>query len=249
MWAGPGAELWLPPVPEGTLIGLEVRPAPGDEPLVVEIGHGGGSFEIDGRAAATRLWTWTTEVADGQPLVVRFDRAAAYPPGGADERPLAVQLLDVVVRPPGSAWAGSAATESERAGLQLELDGGYGAETFGELGRGVWLEPESRLKIVVDEPGRVVLRLAAPRPTAADPRIVIDNEMVAGPVAMDHREAEVSIPVDEAAVERGVIEFDLVSDAYRPSAEGGTDTRELGVVLLEVGFEPAELSAGWWNER
>jgi hypothetical protein len=249
MWTGAAAELWLPPVPAGTLIGLELRPAPGEQPVHIDIDHGGGSFVVDGRAESTRLWTRTIESDASRPVIVRLDRAEAYPPGGADERPLAVQLFGVKVQPPGSVWRGCAATESERRGLRLELQGGYGAETFGELGRGVWLGPEARLRMVFDEPGRLLLRLAAPRPTPANPRVVVRGEVVAGPLGMSQRETLVEIPVDAAAVAVGAVELSIVSDAYRPSAAGGSDTRELGVVLLAVGFEPDSPTDGWWNTR
>lgn len=248
MWAGPDAELWLPPAPRGTLIGLEVRPAPGESPLTVDIGHGGGSIELDGRAEATWIWTRTSAASATEPLVVRFERAEAYPPDDDDQRPLTAQLLGVVVRPPGAVWRGSAASESERRGLRLELDGGFDAEDFPDLGRGVWLGPEARFRLKVDEPGALEIRIAAPRPTPANPRLVVDGAVVVGPVAVDHRAAELSIPVDAAAAERGVVEFDLVSEPYLPAATGsGADTRELGVVLLEVGFIPEHPTEGWWN--
>jgi hypothetical protein len=250
MWAGPAAELWLPPVPGGTLVGLELRPAPGERPLTVDIGHGGGSVELDGRSPATWVWTRTTVDAAREPVIVRLDRAAAYPPGGGDERPLVAQLLDVAVRPPGAPWGGAAAAESERAGLGLELVGCYGAEVFGELGRGVWLAPEARLRIAVDEPGKILLRLAAPRPTPANPRIVVAGGAVSGPLAVDHRGTTVEVPVDQAGVAAGVVELEILSDGYQPAVVGdGADSRELGVALLGVRFEPAVPTAGWWNVR
>jgi len=249
MWAGPGAELWLPPVPSGTLVGLEIRPAPGEHPLGVDISHGGGSYEIEGHAEATRIWTRTGAAAVSEPVIVRFNRTEAYPPGAGDERPLTVQLIGVVVRPPGAAWRGTAASESERRSLRLELEGGYDGETFGELGRGVWLEPEARLRITVDEEGSLLLRLAAPRPTPPNPRIVLGGVVVAGPLAVDHREVTVEIRVDEDAAGAGIVEFDLLSDPYRPSTDGGgSDDRMLGVVLLGVEFQPESPTEGWWNE-
>jgi len=249
MWAGEGAELWLPPVPEGSLIGLELRPAPGESPLMVDIGHGGGSFEIDGRAEATRVWSRTGVAAITEPLIIRLDRVEGYPPGGGDERLLSAQLLDVVVRPPGSAWGGSAASESERGNLRLKLEGGYGGENFGEFGRGVWLGPRARLRITVDEEGMLLLRLAAPRPTPANPRVVLGGEVISGPFAVDQGEVTAEIRVGEVAVGAGFIEFDLLSEPYQPSAHGGGgDDRELGVVLLGVEFLPENPTVGWWNE-
>jgi hypothetical protein len=247
MWAGPDAELWLPPVPVGTLISLELRPAPGSQALRVEMNNPEETFEIDGWSDATRLWTRTDSRSPSEPVIVRLRRAEAYPPGGGDDRPLIAQLLDVVVRPAGASWTGSAATESERRGLGLELEGGYDAEFFDALGRGVWLGPAARLRLEVDEPGILDIRIAAPRPTPANPSLVVDGSVVAGPVPVDHRESKIGLAVDQTAVERGFVEFDLISEPYLPAATGSADTRELGVVLLGIGFEPAEQSKGWWN--
>jgi hypothetical protein len=249
MWAGAGAELWLPPVPAETLIGVELRPAPGAVPLAVDIGHGGGRRVLDGRAPASWLWTRTTVDRDRDPVIVRLERSTVYPPGGGDSRGLSAQLLGVVVRPPGSRWHGSAATPSERAGLGLELDGAYDAEVFADLGRGVWLAPSARFRLTVDEPGTVTLRLAAPRPTPAAPRVVRDGTVVAGPVDVDEGGCTVAIEVDDDAVERGVLEFELVSEPYLPAAAGSPDARELGVVLRGLEFEPVRPSDGWWNRR
>jgi len=249
MWAGPKAELWLPPVPHGTLIGLELRPAPGELPLVVEISHGGGRFELDGHSEETRLWTRTTADAASEAVIIRLHRSAGYPPGGDDERDLAAQLLDVVVRPPGAAWGGSAATRTERRSLRLELEGGYGAEIFSELGRGVWLKPEARLRIDVDEPGRLAIRLAAPRPTPARPQLVIAGTEVAELDGLDHREASMVVEIDSDMVAAGFVELELLSEPFQPSAHsGGDDDRELGVVLLGVDFQPDNPTEGWWNE-
>ena len=155
----------------------------------------------------------------------------------------------MVVRPPGAAWHGPAASESERRGLRLELEGGYGSEVFPELGRGVWLGPVARLRITIDEPGRLRLRIAAPRPTPADPRLVVGGKVVAGPFVVDHRETTIGVRVDDEAVARGYLDFEVVSESYRPTSDGGADTRKLGVVLLGLEFEPDQPSGGWWNVR
>jgi len=247
MWAGPGAELVLPPVPVGTLIGLELRPALGETPLVVTISHGGGRYEIDGVAAPTRLWVWTTDDGGGEPVLVRLQRDDVYPPGRGDDRPLVAQLSDVVVRPPGAGWRGGAATEAERASLRFEFEGVFDAEAFSELGRGVWLAPKASFRLTVDEPGTVRVRVAAPRPTPARPVVMAAGEIVAGPFEIDHRPITMDVTVGDDDVERGFIDFEIVSEAYSPAASGGADTRELGVVLLGLEFEPERPSVGWWN--
>jgi hypothetical protein len=247
MWAGPRAELWLPPVPAGTQIGLELRPAPGEAPVVVDIDHGGGSFAIDGRAPATRLWTRTSAAAVDQPVIVSLSRSRGYPPGGGDDRQLAVQLLDVVVRPPGAAWGGPAATGFDRDRLGLDLDGHHGPEHFVGLGRAVWLEPAARLRLAVDEPGTVNLRLAAPRPTPARPYILVAGIEIAALPALDHRPIRIAVPVSDAEVAAGFLELEIVSEPYRPADAGGDDRRTLGVVLIGLDFEPAEPTHGWWN--
>jgi hypothetical protein len=247
MWAGPRAELWLPPVPAGTLVGLELRPAPGDAPVEVDIDHGGGRVTIDGRAPATRLWTRTSAAATDQPVVVTLRRARGYAPGGGDDRDLAVQLLDVVVRPPGAAWGGPVASGFDRERLRLVVDGHHGPEALGDLGRAVWLEPSARLRLVVDEPGAVTLELAGPRPTPALPRVLVGGVEVAALPELGHRPLRIAVPVGEDELSAGFIELEIVSEPYRPAEAGGDDFRTLGVVLLGLDFEPAEPSPGWWN--
>ena len=51
--------------------------------------------------------------------------------------------------------------------LVVSAHGRFGVDHLGALGRAVWLEPAARLRLAVDEPGTVNLRLAAPRPTPA----------------------------------------------------------------------------------
>ncbi|MEE4270314.1 MAG: hypothetical protein V2I67_01485 [Thermoanaerobaculales bacterium] len=244
MWGGPEAELWLPPSPAGTLIGLELRPAPGDAPLTVEVSHGAVRMEIDGRSGVQRLWFRTEIGSVDQPVIVRLHRAQGYPPAGDDERPLAVQLFDVVVRPPGSVWGGSV-VDAER--LRLELGGAFPVEDLGGLGPGAWLRPRATLGLLVNEPGLLHLRLASPRPTPARPTVVVENGAVVGPVDVGHRGSVVTVRVDEDAVEDKVVELELVSDPYHPWAEGSPDTRELGIVLLGLEFEPARPTEGWWS--
>ncbi len=247
MWAGPSAELWLPPAPAGTLVGLALRPAVGPAPLVVTMEAGGLSIEFDGDAPTAHLWT-RLEQASACPIIVRLSRTSGYPPGSGDNRPLSTQLLGVVVRPPGAAFGGPAATENDRFKLRLEIEGAYQPESFEDLGRGVWLAPEARLRLALDEPGELVLRLASPRPTPANLLIRRKSLDVGFAGELTPEESLVSMFIDSAEIADGGADIGLLSDAYIPSESGnGADTRRLGVVLLGLNFEPASPTSGWWT--
>ncbi len=250
MWAGPTAELWLPPVPRGTLIGLALRPAPGPAPLEVAIAPGGLTVELEGRAETSRLWIRLDTDSSSAPVIVKLARATGYPPGHGDDRPLAVQLLDVVVRPPGAAFAGPAATVDDRWRLRLEVDGSFPPEDFGELGPGVWLEPEARLRLALDEPGRLILHLAAPRPTPARPRLTVEGRRGAGPIELIAGINRITIDVGDGDIADGALELGMTSEPFVPAEAGdGNDSRRLGVVLLGLDFQPAAPTGGWWSEK
>ena len=109
------------------------------------------------------------------------------------------------------------------------------------------MKPEARFRIAVERAGRIVLRLAAPRPTPAKPRVVADGVVIAGPVTVDHRSTTLDFSVDASDVATGSQEFVVESEAYQPSAAGtGTDNRRHGVVLLGLDFDPAAENHGWW---
>ena len=81
MWAGPTAELWLPPVPRGTLVGLALRPSPGPAPLEVAIAPGGLTVELEGRAEISRLWIRLDTDSSSAPVIVKLTRSTGYPAG------------------------------------------------------------------------------------------------------------------------------------------------------------------------
>ena len=247
MWAGPDAELWLPPVPAETLIGVDLRPAPGDVPIAIRI-DGGEPIEVDGRSDRTILWVRRRRGFDDRPVVVAFDRARGYVPGGGDSRPLAVQVFGVVVRPPGSAWGGDAATEWERRRLRLTIEGDYGPERFGGYGAGTWLEPRADLTLRLEEPGTVTLEFLSPRPT--DPGTVVEiGGRLIGPVSFDRGVGEIEIDVGSSDLQDGVAVFSVRSSPFVPSQAGqDTDSRRLGVVLTALSFRPARPGPlCWWS--
>jgi hypothetical protein len=250
MWAGPRAELWLPPVPADSLLGLALRPAAGDTPLAVSVAAAGAEIELDGRASTSWLWFRTDRTEPSKPVIVRLQRSGGFPPGGGDDRPLAAQLLGVALRPRGAGFGGPAATAADRRLLRLEAEGHHDTEDFSPLGRGVWLEPEARLRLTLDEPGRLLLRLAAPRPTAPRLRIRAAGAGIVGPLDFKPGINEIAVDIAPELAAAGVVELELSSDPFVPAAAGaGADSRALGVVLLGLDFEPAEPTAGWWSVR
>ncbi len=247
MWAGPTAELWLPPVPKGTLIGLALRPSDGPAPLEVLIAPGGTRVELEGRAEISRLWTRLDTDSSSAPIIVKLTRSTGYPPGDGDDRPLAAQLLDVIVRPPGVPFGGPAASAEDRWRLRLEIDGSYEPEDFGALGRGTWLEPEAHLRLSLAEPGRLTILLAAPRPTPPRLRVTLPGRDVANPLEIGQASTPVTIDVAAAELEGGVVDIEVISDPFIPSESGtGDDSRRLGVVLLGLEFRarPSPALAG-----
>jgi hypothetical protein len=248
MWAGPDAELWLPPIPQDTLVGVGLRPAPGESPLEVEFSFEEEARIVDGHAPLGWLWARTTADATPGPVIVSLQRDRGYPPGGGDDRPLATQLLGVVVRPPGAPFAGAVATAVGRAALRLEIDGSYPTESFGKIGHGVWLFPEASLRLKLSEAGRLVLRISAPRSTPAHPQIFVDGDAATDRLVLEPGINRISVELSEEEVSDGLVELEILSDPFIPSENGAsTDSRRLGVVLLGLEFQPAQASSGWWS--
>ncbi len=247
MWAGPDAELWLPPMPEGTWIGLDVRPAIGDEPLFVVLDEGQEHIVPGG---AERQWLWFLKSGSrSRPVVLRLSRARGFTAGHGDERELSAQVFDVSVRPRGEGFGGPVASSAERGALRLSCDGCYGAEVFGEAGRGVWLEAAARLRLALDEPGRLTLRFLAPRASPPNTVIRIAGKRVAGPQDISGNPVVVTLDIGVTDLADRAVELVIASDPLVPAHTGeGADSRRLGVVLLGLEFQPAASpAAGWWS--
>ncbi len=248
MWAGPEAELWLPPVPVGTLVGLDIRPAPGDAELLVSL-NGEDEVRLTGWSGRQLVWFRCRPEHEDRPLILRLDRTRGYAPGGDDLRPLSAQVFSPVVRPLGLAYGGAVAASWDREALRLVIDGNHGPERFGKHGSGIWLKPEAHLRLEVDEPGALTLSLRSPRPT--NPHVVVDVEgaVSSSEVGFLRGSAEVVIELGPREVEDGVAEISLTSDPFVPSEAGrGSDPRELGVVLVSLEFRPSEPGPlCWWE--
>ena len=237
MWAGADAELWLPPVPRDTWIGLELRPAPGDEPLRVEVDGPAGTTVVDGHAPRGWVWARRDEVVGSAPVIVRLARARGYRPGGEDARELSLQLFATVVRTPGSSFGGPAATPAQRAELQLATDDAYPAETFGDAGEGAWLRPDTGLVLGVPGPGELVLLLSAPRPRPPETRITVAGRDPVPVPELDSVPRLVTLTITAANVVGGEVALRLESAPFVPAAAGlGDDPRPLGIVLHRLEF-------------
>ena len=234
MWGSAGV---VPPLPAGTWAGLDLRPASGREPLVVRV-DGAVAAEVDGRARRGILWLSPDRLSAGRTATVAFDRDAVYPPGGGDTRSLALQLFGVRTVGPRVPWGGPVASDRDRARLRIEIEGAYGPERLAGIGRGCWLRPGSRLRLPAGE-GTVTLLLSAPRATPPEAVVRVGGTVLASRLELISRPRAVAVDVRPAP---GVRNTDLVIDAvpFVPAREGaGGDTRELGVFLLEVHYEPA----------
>lgn len=241
MWLGASADLELPPLPPGTALGLDLRPAPGASPVEVTV-NGAGAATVAGESGRAWWWVDPALLRADRSNRVRLERAQAFVPGGGDLRSLAAQLHGVRVVGPGLPWGGPVASAAERAALDLEGVGLWGAEDFGSYGRACWLEPRAWL-VARAGVGTLTLELWAPRPTSPETVIRVAGRVVAGPLALAPSPVEVVVALGADDVEGGRVVVALDSVPYLPAAAGvGADPRELGVVLSRVRFEPAALA-------
>ncbi len=251
MWAGAEAELWLPPVPAGTMVGLDLRPAQGDTGLAVSL-EGEDEVRLEGRSDRRVVWFRRRAEHEDRPLILRLNRARGYAPGNGDPRQLSAQVFGVIVRPLGLGYGGPVAAVWDREALRLVIDGAYSAERFGEHHiSGVWLKPTARLRLEIDEPGSLTLSLRSPRPTDPNLGIRVGDSVVNESVDFIKGVAEIVCELDMSQTKDGFVEITLSSEPFVPAdAGGGADSRELGVVLTALDFRP--LDPGplcWWNEQ
>ena len=245
LWGGPEAVLLLPPLACGGGWTLDLRPAPGTEPLTVEV-EDQLATTVEGRSARRFVQLPPQLLSANVPTRVVLRRAHGYPPGGGDERPLAVQLFVPTPVGPGVPWGGRITSASERERLHIGLDGGYPVERFPGAGPGIWLEPRARLTLRAG-PGRVRLRLWAPRPTPAGTRIAVAGTTVVGPLAVGAEPMLVDVTVPADAAGDGIVSVELASAPFVPAAAGGSsDSRALGVVLSHLWYLPSPTSRPAW---
>ncbi len=245
MWGGRDAALVLPPLPQGTWLRLDLRPARGPAPLVVAV-DGETVAVVPGDAGRTVVAVPPDRLAGRRPHTVAFHRAAAYPPGGRDTRPLAVQLFAARAVGPRVPWGGPVARRREREALGVRLLGAYLPERFPDAGWGVWLRPRAAVELPAG-PGEVELVLAAPRPVPPRTVLRVGERILAGPLEVGPRPVRVPVTLLEGDTVAGRVELRLESVPYCPAEAGaGPDSRRLGVVLFAARFcPPREARAPW----
>ncbi len=238
MWASADAALVLPPLPQGTWLRLDLLPARGPAPLEVLV-DGRVVSVLDGMGGRKQVWVPPRALGQPGPPRVEFRRDAVYPPLHGDHRPLAVRLDGVGVVGPRVPWAGPVARPADRERLRVVLEGGWSPERFPGLGWGVWVRPRAVLVLPAGE-GTLHLTLLAPRP--GSPRTVIRcaGRVLAGPLDVPNRPVRVDVSIPGWAVRGDGVVLEIGSEPFVPALEGaGSDSRELGVVISAVSFEPA----------
>lgn len=163
--------------------------------------------------------------------------------GGDDERELGVVLFGGELEAwPGSEmarWVLSPPVSGVTWVLREVPAGSWGAERFGER-LGCWVKPRARLNLPVG-PGILTLTAWAPRPLPAGLEIWADGVRLAGPVNLPATPTELLVAVPSSAAKTGEAVLELRAVPYSPRRHGsGSDPRELGVVLGELAFTPAE---------
>jgi hypothetical protein len=239
MWAGDNAEMLLPPLAEGSSIRLSSRASAAARGVSWSIGSFGGADLGNGGGEHRSTIVVPPEAAD-RPLLMRVDAAFVEPPGGGDERRLALQLFELAAADPSRPWSVSAAWPWVREAIGLHLEGAYEGEVFGGGVEGVWLADVARLRFEGGG-GRLLLELSAPRPTPPRTVISVDGKVVAGPLEIGRSPAPFVVEVPVPAAGDAGLEVEFRSAAYRPSDDGSADPRSLGVVLSRVLFEPTRV--------
>jgi hypothetical protein len=236
MWAGDGAEMLVPPLAEGSMIRLAARASAAARGVSLSLDAVGVVDPVDGGVENRAIFEVPPGAAN-RPLLMRVDAAVAEPPGGGDERRLALQLYELAARDPSRPWTVSAARPWSRDAIGLRIEGAYEAELFDDGVEGVWLSDIARLRFGSGA-GRLLLELSAPRPTPPRTVISVDGRVVAGPFDIGRSPAPFVVEVPASAASEGGLEIEVRSAPYRPSDDGSADPRSLGVVLSQVLFEP-----------
>jgi hypothetical protein len=236
MWGAPGAELAMPPLTAGTEVGIALRPAPGPKPLIVAF-DSETVATVDGGSDELRLWLRLTPATTGRVSDLSFRRRQGYSPGDGDSRPLAVQLFEIRALGQSSSWASAISHPWQREAMRIEVEGAYDAEHFPGVEEGMWLGPRALVRLSATA-GRLRLRMWAPRPTPPRTVIRVAGRHAAGPLEIGPFPADYEIEVLPGDVVDGRLVIEILSDPYSPAEDDAVDSRDLGVVLSDIAFQP-----------
>jgi hypothetical protein len=240
MWGGAGAELFLPSLPAGTALRLDIAPASGPSPLEVVV-NGALAFSLPGDALRRRVWVEPGFFSATSANRLVFRRAQGYIPGGGDRRPLSVQIFGWRTVGPQQPWRVDLANANSLEEAHAVLSGTWTPERLGTRA-GVWTKPLANVTLPAGE-GSLELELWAPRPTPANLEVFCRGRRIAGPWQPGPDPAPFTLTLSAADLEDGQVVLELRSTPYRPASAGhGDDTRDLGVVLGTAAFVPKEPS-------
>ncbi|NOZ78302.1 MAG: hypothetical protein GXP48_03795, partial [Acidobacteria bacterium] len=212
MWGSAGAGLDLPPLPPGTWVRMDLRPAAGPAPLNI-IANGRLVTAIPGRSGRTAVWIPAPFLLGGQVNRITFGRRAVYPPGHGDHRPLGVKLFEVTLVGPGVRWHGPLASLKQRRRLRARLAGAYAPERFPGAGRGCWLRPRAEVGVPAGW-GDLAFLVAAPRPTPPRLEITAGGKKLAGPFDLGPRPRWVHVHIPQGMASTGGVRLQLESVAF-----------------------------------
>jgi hypothetical protein len=238
MWGAAAAHLALPPLSAETEVGIALRPAPGPDSVKLMIG-GESVATVNGKSDEQRLWLRLPPISADRVSQLMLGRRRGYPLGGGDSRQLAVQLFEIRGSSLGDSWASAIVHPWQREAVRIELEGAYDGEHFAAVGEGVWLRPRAVLRLPA-APGRLRLKMWAPRPTPPRTEILVAGRHAAGPFEVGPLPSDYWLDVLPTDAADGRLELEIRSDVYRPADSGSGDSRELGVVISELAFEPLE---------
>jgi hypothetical protein len=226
----------MPPLTAGTEVGIALRPAPGPKPLIVAF-DSETVATVDGGSDELRLWLRLTPATTGRVSDLSFRRRQGYSPGDGDSRPLAVQLFEIRALGQSSSWASAISHPWQREAMRIEVEGAYDAEHFPGVEEGMWLGPRALVRLSATA-GRLRLRMWAPRPTPPRTVIRVAGRHAAGPLEIGPFPADYEIEVLPGDVVDGRLVIEILSDPYSPAEDDAVDSRDLGVVLSDIAFQP-----------
>ena len=101
-WGGSNAELLVPPLPPGQVLGVDLFPYPGPAPVVITVDNAVG-LTVPGNAPRTIVALDQRLFVAGRCSRVVFRRSETYAPGNGDTRSLGVELFGFKLVPSGGA--------------------------------------------------------------------------------------------------------------------------------------------------